>query len=296
MNEKQKFEGLILNSELLRKHSNNHERRRYIREVINDDLLKHLYINENMSANSICGYLKNFGMPSVGADQIINRLNEAGVITRSISDSCFLPSVISLKLETLQEKYGQCVTNISQLSAVKDKKQQTCLKTYGVDNNFKSSIIKQKIKEYWIKTHGVEHPSEIPGFFKKIFRLSKPHRDVLLILDDLGVIYEAETNEYFKGYNPVLDKRFCPIVDIYIPSKRLVMEVNGCFWHADPKKYKPNDIFNTVRGRMTASQIWQKDKIKQDHIINMNFRFETIWDDEITVDRVKELVNKYENF
>jgi G:T-mismatch repair DNA endonuclease (very short patch repair protein) len=296
MTEKEKFESLILDRDVLSKHPNNHDRRKYIREIITNDLLIDLYLNEHMSANSIVKYFQEIGISIGGAGVIIDRLrNETGVETRNISDTCFLPSVSASKIKTIREKYGENITNISQSNIVKEQKRLKCLDTYGVDNNFKSPVIKQKIKDYWITNHGVEHPSEIPGFFRKTFRLSKPHRDTLQILDDLGVEYETETNEYFKSYNPIMERRFCPIVDIYIPNKKLVIEVNGCFWHANPKYYKPHDMFNTIHGKLTAEQIWQRDKIKEDHIINLNYNFETIWDDEINKERVEEILNKYEN-
>jgi hypothetical protein len=296
MTEKEKFESLILDRGVLSKHPNNHDRRKYIREIVTNDLLSNLYLDENMSANSIVKYFQEFGISIGGAGVIIDRLrNEMGVETRNISDTCFLPSVSASKIQTIRTKYGENITNVSQSNLVKEQKRVKCLSTYGVDNNFKSPVIKQKIKDYWITNHGVEHPSEIPGFFQKTFRLSKPHRDTLQILDDLNIHYETETNEYFKSYNPIMERRFCPIVDIYIPSKKLVIEVNGCFWHANPKHYKPHDMFNTVHGKLTAEQIWQRDKIKEDHIINLNYNFETIWDDEINKERVEEILNKYEN-
>jgi hypothetical protein len=296
MNEKEKFESLILDRDVLLKHPNNHDRRKYIREIITNDLLINLYLNENMSANSIVKYFQKFGISIGGAGVIIDRLrNETFIETRNSSDTCLLPSVSASKIQSIRTKYGENITNVSQSNVVKEQKRVKCLDTYGVDNNFKSPIIKQKIKDYWITNHGVEHPSEIPGFFRKTFRLSKPHRDTLQILDDLDIDYETETNEYFKSYNPIMERRFCPIVDIYIPIKKLVIEVNGCYWHANPKYYKSHDMFNTVHGKLTAEQIWQRDRIKEDHIINLNYNFETIWDDEINKERVEEILNKYEN-
>ena len=296
MNEKQKFENLILDRDILSVHSNNRDRRKYIREVVTNELLTNLYLDENMSANAIDKYFQGFGIRIGGAGAIITRLRtDVGIKTRNISDSCFLPSVINSKIQAIKAKYGENITNVSQSSAVKEQKRLKCLDTYGVDNNFKSPVIKQKIKNYWITNHGVEHPSEIPGFLRKTFRLTKPHRDVLRMLDDLNVVYETETNEYFKAYNPIMGRKFCPVVDIYIPTKKLVIEINGCFWHANPKYYKPHDMFNTVYGKLTAEQIWQRDKIKEEHIINLNYNFETIWDDEINKERVVEILNKYEN-
>jgi hypothetical protein len=297
MTPKEKFETVKLDFELLKAHPNNHQRRKYIREVVTDELLLFLYLEEKLSANSIVQYLKTFGVNTGGAGFIIQRLQkDLKINTRSISDSCALEQVKILKAKSIKRKYGDDITNVSQSSVVKDLKRQKCLLVYGVDNNFKSPIIKKKIKDFWVTNYGVEHPSELPGFFKRRFRLSKPHRDVLLILDDLHITYEFETNKHFKAYNPILDRRFCPVADIYIPSKRLVVEVNGCYWHANPKIYKATDLFNTVAGKVEASQIWLKDKIKRDHILGLNFNFEVIWSDEVTKEKVTSIIENYEDY
>ena len=86
MNEKQKFENLILDRDILSVHSNNRDRRKYIREVVTNELLTNLYLDENMSANAIDKYFQGFGIRIGGAGAIINRLrNEVGIKTRNIS-------------------------------------------------------------------------------------------------------------------------------------------------------------------------------------------------------------------
>ena len=41
-----------------------------------------------------------------------------------------------------------------------DKKKQTCLNKYGVENPFQNNQIKEKIKQTNIIKYGVEHPSQ----------------------------------------------------------------------------------------------------------------------------------------
>lgn len=43
---------------------------------------------------------------------------------------------------------------------VKKKKEQTYLKNYGVNHNFKLKEVKEKRKETWIENYGVNHPSK----------------------------------------------------------------------------------------------------------------------------------------
>jgi G:T-mismatch repair DNA endonuclease (very short patch repair protein) len=279
-----------LNFEILNKHPNNLERRAYVRTIITDELLIYLYIEKKWSANEIASATKIAGMSHAG--HVIDRIKKLGIETRDIKETCYLDSVRLRKTQTLLQKYG--VINISQIPEVKIKKEKSCLSKYGVTNNFKSTEIKEKTKKYWLMNFGVEHPSEL-GMANQSGKLSKPHREVVKILTALGIEHETETNAYFKAMNPVLMKRYCPRVDIFVPKLNLVIEVFGTFWHATPKKYKSSDLFNTFYGPSTAQQIWDRDKIKLDHIRSLGYNIEVIWDDEISVEKVKATIKKYED-
>jgi G:T-mismatch repair DNA endonuclease (very short patch repair protein) len=293
MNQKQLFEAAVknLDYEILNLHVNNHKRRKYVRSLLTDELILFLYGDEQMSANAIAAYFQNHGIKISGADYIISRLKVLNVQTRDISTSANMQSVRCKQKNTLKQKYG--VENISQIEDVKQKKKQQCINKYGVDNNFKSAEIKNKIKEYWQREYGANHVSEVIN--RKCYSLTKPHRAVIDILNALNVSHEFETNKYFRAYNNILQKRFCPRVDLYIPHLKLVIEVFGSYWHANPKSYKENDLFYTFYGKMTAQQIWLKDKIKLDHIKSLSYNIEVVWDDEITTERIQEILNKYEN-
>lgn len=291
MNPIQLFESKILDYEILNLHSNNHTRRKYIKSIVTDELIKFLYFDKQMSANSIATYLKSYGLKTGGSCYIIDRLHHLGIETRGTSTSAKMESVRSKQKNTLKQKYG--VENISQIEEVKQKKREQCLEKYGVDNNFKSIEIKNKIKEYCQREYGVDSMIEIFG--RKCFSLTKPHKLVINILENLNIKYEAETNKYFKAFNNVINKRFCPRVDLYIPDIKLVIEIFGSYWHANPKVYKPNDLFYTFYGKMTAQQIWLKDQIRIEHIQSLGYSLEVIWDDEICETKIKEILKKYEN-
>lgn len=291
MNLKQLFESNTLDYETLNLHSNNHSRRKYVRSIVTDELIKFLYINEQMSANAIAAYLKAYGIKISGADYIIARLRDLKIDTRNISTTANMQAVRLKQKNTLKQKYG--VDNISQIEQVKQKKKTQCLEKYGVDNNFKSAEIKEKIKEFWQREYGANHVSEVID--RKCYSLTKPHKAVIEILNNLNVKHEFEENKYFRAFNNVLQKRFCPRVDLYIPHLKLVIEVFGSYWHANPKKYKPNDLFYTFQGKMTAQQIWLKDQIKLEHIQSLGYNIEVVWDDEINEEKIREILNKYEN-
>ena len=244
-----------------------------------------------MSANKIASYFIDSGIKICGADYIIRRIKQLGLKSRTISESCYLESVSSQKKKTIKEKYG--VDNVSQIEEIKEKKRKKCLETYGVDNNFKSDEIKQKIKKFWLTEYGADNVSQV--FYRKCYNLTKPHRKVIELLNSINIEHENETSKYFKAYNSILGRNYCPRVDLYVPHLRLVIEIFGCYWHANPKLYKENDIFYTFYGKETAKDIWLRDKIKIDHIKNLGYNIEIIWEDEIEFDYIQHIIEKYEN-
>lgn len=65
-----------------------------------------------------------------------------------------------------------------------------------------------------------------------------------------------------------------------------VIEFNGDFWHANPRKYKSTALIRKHRTKvMTAQEIWDMDKIKQDEIIAQGYELLVIWEGDYRNDR-----------
>ena len=65
--------------------------------------------------------------------------------------------------------------------------------------------------------------------------------------------------------------------DILLKGTNIIIEYNGVYWHADPKKYKPDDI---LFGNKTAKEIWKKDSFKKEIANKNGYNVITIWEDE----------------
>ena len=62
----------------------------------------------------------------------------------------------------------------------------------------------------------------------------------------------------------------------------LLIEVNGDYWHANPKKYNPSDEFVFPgNNKITALHIWELDKYKKEIAIQNGYSFLDIWESEI---------------
>lgn len=120
------------------------------------------------------------------------------------------------------ERHG--VENPSQLKWVQEKKEQTCLKNYGVRIPFQTEKVKEINREIWkikgkemmqrvrqvmLEKYGAENPSQVPEFQrKKSWRYyydnerfdSKPELAYYIYLKDHNVPFSFHTNrlEYFE--------------------------------------------------------------------------------------------------
>ena len=92
---------------------------------------------------------------------------------------------------------------------------------------------------------------------------TKPERLFALILDMLNIKYEKQ--------KPV-KKYKC---DFYIPEYNLIVEIDGDYWHANPKKYKADDIIGP--SKKTAQKIWESDKLKTLDIMNKGYNVLRYW-------------------
>lgn len=66
--------------------------------------------------------------------------------------------------------------------------------------------------------------------------LTKPHRDILDLLDEHNILYEIE---YIVGYYKL---------DIYLPKYNLGIEIQGDFWHCSPIKYNQVEYTQQMHG------------------------------------------------
>lgn len=113
--------------------------------------------------------------------------------------------------------------------------------------------VADKKMENWIKKN------KLPSSSKD----TKPEKLFALILDILNIEYEKQ--------KPV-KKYKC---DFYIPKYNLIVEIDGDYWHANPKKYKANDIIGP--SKKIAKKIWESDKTKTHDLLNEGYKVLRYW-------------------
>jgi len=224
-------------------------------------------------------------------------------------------SVISSKKKTCLEKYG--VSSYLETNDSKQKCKSTILDKYG---SYEAKFAKswKTYEEKTGYTHNMRNPesvklnqehriSTILSMSKEqkenwVFKRKETHKkngtrifgeiqsrkfifkhysdqeielfDTLKLKTNLEMLYGENQKILFKenGYF---------MIDCYIPSKNMVIEYNGDYWHANPVRYNKNSVMNFPKGQFLAEEIWKKDKNRIEHIKKeLNCSIVIVWEDE----------------
>lgn len=97
------------------------------------------------------------------------------------------------------------------------------------------------------------------------------------------IVYEylQENNIYSIPQHPMFN-RF--VVDFFIPSFNMVIEVLGDYWHGNPLKYSDSQL----RAKQLKNR--EKDKIKYDFLTANGYEVHMIWENDI-YKKLKETMN-----
>jgi hypothetical protein len=182
----------------------------------------------------------------------------SGKLTQYCSNEC------SVKSNEKRNKLRAWISTNNPMNnpASREKIRQSKLKRYGdgTYNNFKKSIDTNIIK------YGVPYTCYLPQCKSNGKRVSKFQKRIFV---DIKIKYpDAELEKYLPDV-----QRF---VDIYIPSIRKVIECHGDYWHCNPFKCSP-DYYNRLV-HLTAQNIWNRDKQKEDLLKSKGYNVEIVWE------------------
>lgn len=146
--------------------------------------------------------------------------------------------------------------------------QTSCLlKERWKNDEFKSRVSKavsESIRKKW-ETEEFRKNRGI-GFAKWLnTRTSKIEKLVAIELKD----FDLEQNKRIGKY----------VVDFVNNSKKIIIEVNGDYWHCNPDKYKA-DYYHQGK-RLTAQQIWDYDLNRQIYLEELGYKVFIIWENKI---------------
>lgn len=254
------------------------------------------------NGKSLPDLLNEYG---INYDQTQKLLLYYNIEKRSISEAAHTQNFKNKLHATLREKWG-VIDNISQSQAIKEKKVQSCLTRFNVDNFFKHKGFLEVQHNGYIRKYGMSKSEYHSQRVSKLWSsLTVEERNIWLeksihsksaqrklrgvlgskgesrISDMLNSLEITHTRQYSIEYRDQCSKKRRFFYDIYIPQLNLIIEYNGDFWHANPRIYNANDIMAYPGGPITAKERWQAEANKLDLAKKTNHNIIVIWESEV---------------
>lgn len=275
------------------------------------DLKKEL---ETKSPREVAELLNSYGY-NFGHSDVYRMMSMRNIPMRSIQEAAKSEQRQNAYKQTCLKKYG-AVNALSKGTKAYEKRNQTVKEKYGVDNVFQTEETKEKIKntvfehfgdyqgfydfmkEKFLKKYGVENPWQVDSVQKKcietklknygsvncsnIHMNSSIHKKVSEFLSSLNIQHENENTKLIRYYDDN-GKLHWPVPDIHLLGQfsNIIIEVNGDYWHANPKLYKENDLIRRFGGYVKAGDIWKKDFERNHYIEKLGYKVLVVWEDEI---------------
>lgn len=137
------------------------------------------------------------------------------------------------------------------------KAEQTWMKNFGYSNPSKNPELKHKAEQTYIERYGVSNPCLLNP------ASAKPSQYELIIrgwLEEWGL-------DYISNDRTIIAPKE---LDIYIPSKQIAIEINGCYWHSDmekPLKYHVDKFRDCQAQKIQLIQIWEDWMVNKPEIV-----------------------------
>lgn len=260
---------------------------------------------------------KDFGIAFRG---IVFLLKYFGIKLRSAEESAKLISKSKYR-ETCLKKFGK-INALSKGTESYTKRNKTVKERYGVDNVFQTKGVIDKIQDdnTYLNLYGKTRHQVLSIRGKKVWEAkTDDEKNKWLyssILSEKGITnctkgrtgyivsklegrVQESLNEigitYTKQFTIKTSRRNRKVYDFLVDELKTIIEVNGDYWHANPKIYKEGDIIHYVYGYTPVIDIWAKDEKKKKIALDKGYKIVYIWELEMkdrTDEELLELVKE----
>lgn len=178
------------------------------------------------------------------------------------------------------------------------------------DNNIsKRKDVREKISKKlkgreapWMK--GVkrpEHAKKMSELMSYIWSYDNEYRNKLLICGRTHSKLHDEIKDWLLKYNflnfeseqIINDTKF--IVDEVDYINKVIININGDYWHCNPSKYKANDKIKHNGIEKLAKDIWKRDMIRDKILASKGYEIITIWESDFRKNK-ENILNKLKTF
>lgn len=150
---------------------------------------------------------------------------------------------------------------------------EICIEKYGEEQGLK---VWQDRQNNWQNTLKNKPSEEIARINKlKLFKGGSVSKGETILFEHL----QKEKIPCKKQHAIQKDDISYYVYDIVYQNK--IIEYNGDFWHANPKKYKRCDVLRLPNNTTTAEKIWKKDQDKIQFAQDQGYEVLIVWESEI---------------
>jgi len=251
-------------------------------KILTPAFLNKKLIIEKITMSELCRQIKQKYNLHVNVGYIVSISKKYGIKTPNIKTSKNYKKTQDLYKKTCIKKYGK-PNALSKGTDPYIKRNNTVKEKYGCDNVFQNDKIIEKIKLSCLKKYGVTSFIQSIEYekYRNNGKRSKLQKVVEKELTKLNIDFDYEVSGKFTKLNDYTNKIYSPIVDILIEHKKIVIEVYGDKWHANPKIYKQNDLIQTWDGLKHAKDIQEKDKSRKEQIESFGYIVLELWEQDI---------------
>jgi G:T-mismatch repair DNA endonuclease (very short patch repair protein) len=242
----------------------------FLTSMFIDSLYSTLYVSNEI--------LKDYDISNL---DIIKQAKYFNIKLPTSSQSALLETTRNMYKTTCKEKYGEENALTFGTTCYK-KRNNTVKEKYGVDNVFQLQSTKDSSKITMLSNYGVEYPTHVPHRYKNVGVKSYQHRMVenWLIENNIEFISEKIVKET-KKFNSVMNKVYQPRPDILIKDYKIIIEIYGDKWHANPEKYNDDDLIILWSGEKTAKEIRDMNFNRENHLNECEFIVIVLWASKI---------------
>jgi very-short-patch-repair endonuclease len=281
-------------------------RKEKINKLLPKELLQEWFEIKLLSANQLA---KELNVEHINAYQIIKQAKIFGIKTFTVQESCKLPSVIKKREETNIKNSG-CRHNFCKNAPSRIKWEQEMLENEGITNVFQRKNVVLKLRKTLFNKYGAEHPMFIEEFVDKMIKTKRDTNSFGTFMGGATSKIHLLVCDWLTEYNIKFEMEFhIPKTtsennmsgwysyDIIILETNKLIEINGDYWHANPRLYKENDIKKVHGGFIVVKEQWEKDKLKTKHANDHGYEVLTLWEYDIVNNQkeVKDKILKYVN-
>jgi hypothetical protein len=233
-------------------------------------------------------FIEKYGFENVFQNEDIKKKSRATLKEKYGHEHIMqCPEFLEKACKTRIEKYG--IENLTGVCPT-EKTKETNNKKYGNSWFFGSAYGKMNL-DYFINKYGEtdgkllyeemkrNQTRNSRSFGKNVSKISTDFFEKLIT--NSGI--DAEKCKYGENEIDLIQKNTTSrditlSYDFNFEDK--LIEFNGDYWHANPKKYKPDSIIRMRYNNVRAEDIWKKDHLKYLLAIKSGYEIITIWESD----------------